>query len=130
MDIMKNESVENGRNLPRKIEKPWGFEVLFAETPRYAGKVLFVRKDCRLSLHYHKVKDEVLYVHDGEVDVEIEREGENKESLTLCAGDCVRIAPLTRHRLAATEDTTLFETSTPDLDDVVRLDDDYGRIDS
>lgn len=130
MDIMKNESAGNVNNLPRKIEKPWGFEVLFAETSRYAGKVLFVRKGCRLSLHYHEVKDEVLYVHDGKVNMEIERYGERKESLTLGAGDCVRIAPLTRHRLAAAEDTTLFETSTPDLDDVVRLDDDYDRIDS
>ena len=127
MDIMKNESTGNGHNLPQKIEKPWGFEILFAATPRYAGKVLFVKKGRRLSFHYHKVKDEVLYVHDGKVQVEIERDGEHKESLTLGAGDCVRIAPLTRHRLAAIEDTTLFEASTPDLDDVVRLDDDYGR---
>ena len=116
-----------GHNLPRKIEKPWGFEILFAETPRYAGKVLFVRKDCRISLQYHKVKDEVLYVHDGKAHVEIERGGEDKESLTLCAGGCVRITPFARHRLAAVEDTTLFEVSTPELDDVVRLDDDYGR---
>lgn len=127
MVIMKNKSTGNGHNLPQKIEKPWGFEILFAATPRYAGKVLFVKKGRRLSLHYHEVKDEVLYVHDGQVRVEIERDGENKESLTLCAGDCVRIAPFTRHRLAAAEDTTLFEASTPDLDDVVRLDDDYGR---
>lgn len=64
---MENEPAGNGNTLPRKIEKPWGFEVLFAATPKYAGKVLFVRKDKRLSLHYHKVKDEVLYVHDGKV---------------------------------------------------------------
>jgi len=130
MGIMKNESAGSGHILPRKIEKPWGFEILFAETPRYAGKVLFVRKGCRLSLQYHKVKDEVLYVHDGKVHAEIERDGENKEVLTLCAGDCVRVAPLTKHRLAAAEDTTLFEASTPELDDVVRLDDDYGRTSS
>ncbi len=127
---MKNESAGNVNNLPRKIEKPWGFEILFAETPKYAGKVLFVRKGRRLSLHYHKVKDEVLYVHDGKVNMEIERDGENKEALTLRAGDCVRITPLTRHRLTAIEDTTLFEASTPELDDVVRLDDDYGRTGS
>jgi mannose-6-phosphate isomerase-like protein (cupin superfamily) len=128
MGIMKNESAGNVNNLPRKIEKPWGFEILFAETPRYAGKVLFVRKDCWLSLQYHKVKDEALYVYEGKVNMEIERDGEHKESLTLGAGDCVRITPLTRHRLTAIEDTTLFEASTPELDDVVRLDDDYGRI--
>jgi len=116
-----------GYNIPRKIEKPWGFEILFAETPRYAGKVLFVRCGKRLSLQYHRIKDEVLYVHDGKARIEIERDREDKESLMLCAGDCVRITPLTRHRLAAVEDTTLFEVSTPELDDVVRLDDDYGR---
>lgn len=81
-------------------------------------------------MQYHKVKDEVLYVHEGEVNMEIEREGEHKESLTLGAGDCVRITSLTRHRLTALEDTTLFEASTPELDDVVRLDDDYGRTSS
>jgi mannose-6-phosphate isomerase-like protein (cupin superfamily) len=75
MGRMKNESAGNGHNLPRKIEKPWGFEVLFAETPRYAGKVLFVRKGCRLSLQYHELKDEVLYVHDGKVNMEIEQDG-------------------------------------------------------
>jgi len=128
MGRMKNKSAGNGHILPRKIKKPWGFEVLFAETSRYAGKVLFVRKNCRLSLQYHKVKDEVLYVHDGKVNMEIERYGEHKESLTLGAGDCVRITPLTRHRLTAIEDAMLFEVSTPELDDVVRLDDDYGRI--
>jgi len=116
-----------GHILPRKIIKPWGFEILFAVTSRYAGKVLFVRKGKRLSLQYHRVKDEVLYVHDGKARIEIERDGEDKESLTLCAGDCVWITPLTMHRLAAVEDTTLFEVSTPELDDVVRLDDDYGR---
>ena len=118
-----------GYNLPRKIEKPWGFEILFAETLRYAGKVLFIRKGKRLSQQYHRVKDEALYVHDGRVHIEIERDGEDKESLALCVGDCVRITPLTRHRLVAVEDTTLFEVSTPELDDVVRLGDDYGRAD-
>jgi len=127
---MEIEPAGNGNTLPRKIEKPWGFEILFAATPRYAGKVLFVRKGKRLSLHYHEAKDEVLYVHDGKVNMEIERYGEHKESLTLGAGDCVRITPLTRHRLTAVEDTTLFEASTPELDDVVRLDDDYGRTGS
>ena len=126
---MKNESARIS-NLPRKIEKPWGFEVLFTETPKYTSKVLFVREGHRLSLLYNKVKDEVLYVHEGKVNMEIERYGEHKESLTLGAGDCVRITPLTRHRLTAIEDTTLFEAPTPELDDVIRLDDDYGRISS
>lgn len=124
---MEKELYGNENNLPRKIEKPWGFEILFAVTPRYAGKVLFVRKDRRLSFHYHKVKDEVLYVYNGKIHVEIERDRGIRGLLTLCTGECVRIDPLTRHRLAAEEDTTLFEVSTPDLDDVVRLEDDYGR---
>jgi len=127
---MKSKTGENGHILPRKIEKPWGFEILFAETPRYAGKVLFVRKGCRLSLQYHKVKDEVLYVHEGKVHMEIEWDGEHKESLTLGAGGCVRVTPRTKHRLTAMEATMLFEASTPELDDVVRLEDDYGRTSS
>ena len=89
--------------------------------------MLFVRCGKRLSLQYHRIKDEVLYEHDGKACIETERGGGDKESLTLCSGDCVRVTPLTKHRLAAVQDTTLFEVSTPELDDVVRLDDDYGR---
>ena len=114
--------------LPRKTEKPWGFELLFAHTPRYVGKLIFVKKGHRLSLQYHKVKDESMYFHEGKALVEIE--GSDGRLVTHIAEPsyCLRIPPMTKHRLAAIEDTTLLEVSTPELEDVVRLEDDYGRV--
>ena len=110
--------------LPRKIEKPWGFELLFALTPKYAGKLIFIRKGHRLSLQYHKEKDESMYIYQGKALIEIE--GQLVSSVAQ-PGYCLRIPPLTKHRLEAIEDTTLFEVSTPELEDTVRLEDDYGR---
>ncbi len=113
--------------LPQKTEKPWGFELLFAHTPKYAGKVIFVRKGQRLSLQYHEQKDESIYIYEGKALVEIEGGDGGMKSTVLQPGQCIRIPPLTRHRLQAIEDTTLFEVSTPELEDVVRVEDDYGR---
>lgn len=115
------------KKLPRKIEKPWGCEILFACTHKYAGKVIFIRKGHRLSLQYHEKKDEVLYMHEGEVLLELEGSDGHMVSTVLQPGQCIRIPPLTRHRFKAIEDTTFFEVSTPELEDVVRLEDDYGR---
>jgi mannose-6-phosphate isomerase len=114
--------------LPRKTEKPWGFELLFALTPQYPGKLIFVRKGHRLSLQYHRTKDETLYLHQGKVLLEIEQGGK-MVSKTFEPGQSQRIPPGTKHRLEAIEDTTFFEVSTTELDDVVRLEDDYGRAD-
>jgi len=114
-------------NLPRKIEKPWGFELLFALTPKYAGKLLFVKKGHRLSLQYHREKDESMYLYEGKALMEIENSDGQRTSLVAEAGYCLRIPPATRHRVEAIEDTMLFEVSTPELDDVVRLEDDYKR---
>lgn len=113
--------------LPRKTEKPWGFELLWAYTPRYAGKLIFVRKGHRLSLQYHKQKDESMYIYQGQARIEIERSDGQLVASVAQPGDCFRIPPLTKHRLEAIEDTTLFEVSTPELEDVERLQDDYGR---
>jgi len=116
----------NGK-LPRKTEKPWGFELLFAHTPKYAGKLIFVKKGHRLSLQYHKEKDESMYIYSGKVLIEIEgNDGQLVQSVAE-PGCCLRIHPQTKHRIEAKEDTTLFEVSTPELEDVERLDDDYGR---
>jgi mannose-6-phosphate isomerase len=112
--------------LPRKTEKPWGYELLFALTPKYAGKLLFVRKGHRLSLQYHQKKDETIYLHQGKVRLEIE-EGGKMVSREFEPGQSVRVPPHTRHRLEAIEDSIFFEVSTTELDDVVRLEDDYGR---
>jgi len=113
--------------LPRKVEKPWGFELLLAHTPKYAGKIIFVREGHRLSLQYHKEKDESWYLYEGKALVEIDGgDGQLVQSLAQ-PGSCFRIPPQTRHRIQAIEDTTLFEVSTPELEDLERLEDDYGR---
>ncbi len=123
--------------LPRRIEKPWGHELIFAHTPMYAGKLIFIRKGHQLSLQYHQQKDESIYVHQGKALLEVypeqsqradEPDAKPTQSIVQL-GDCFRFKPMTRHCLKALEDTTLFEVSTPELEDVVRLEDDYGRID-
>ncbi|MFC1941228.1 cupin [Chloroflexota bacterium] len=114
--------------LPRKIEKPWGFELLFAHTPKYAGKIIFVNKGHRLSLQYHREKDESIYIYEGKARIGIEGSDGQLISSVVQTGHGVRIPPLTKHRLEAIEDTTFFEVSTPELEDVERLEDDYGRV--
>ena len=113
--------------LPQKTEKPWGFELLFARTPKYVGKVIFVKKGHRLSFQYHEKKDETMYIYEGKALLETEGSDGRRVSIQAEPGYCIRIPPLTKHRLEAIEDTTLFEVSTPELEDVVRLQDDYGR---
>jgi len=113
--------------LPRKTEKPWGYEFLFAHTSKYAGKLIFVKKGHRLSLQYHSKKDEAMLIYQGKALMEIEEPDGRRYSLTLEPGQSIHLVPFTKHRLQAVEDTTLFEVSTPELDDVTRLADDYGR---
>ena len=115
------------QGLPRKTEKPWGYELLFALTPHYAGKILFVKRGHRLSLQYHNKKDETLYIQEGKALLEIEDENGNMVKTEASPGITFRLPPLRKHRFQAIEDTTFLEVSTPELDDVVRLDDDYGR---
>lgn len=114
--------------LPRKTEKPWGFELLFAHTLKYAGKVIFIRKGHRISLQYHKKKDESLYLYHGKALMEIEGSDGQLVSSVVDPGHCIRVRPLIKHRLKAIEDTTFFEVSTPELEDIKRLEDDYGRV--
>ncbi len=113
--------------LPRKTEKPWGFELLFAHTGKYAGKLIYVKQGHRLSLQYHKEKDETLYIYEGKALVEVEGKDGQLVRSEVESGYCFRVPPLTKHRLKAIEDTVIFEVSTPELEDVVRMDDDYGR---
>ncbi|MBI4169596.1 MAG: cupin domain-containing protein [Acidobacteria bacterium] len=110
----------------RRIPKPWGEEIVFAHTERYAAKVLNIRRGESLSLQYHERKDETIYVHTGKLKVLLEVDGRTQERV-LEAGDAVRFPPRTRHRMEALTDCALFEVSTPELDDVVRLEDRYGR---
>jgi mannose-6-phosphate isomerase len=116
---------------PQRVEKPWGYELIWAVTDTYCGKVLFVRAGEELSLQFHNVKDESWLVHDGRAELELARAGEAVTAREIVGpGAAFRFEPGTVHRLRAIEDTTVFEVSTPDLDDVVRLEDRYGRDDA
>lgn len=115
------------RERVRRVEKPWGYELIFAHTDKYAGKILSIGKGCRLSLQYHEYKDESIYVHRGEVLVQLEAIDGQRVSTVLRNGECLRIEPFTQHRIQAVRDAILFEVSTPDLEDVRRVEDDYGR---
>jgi mannose-6-phosphate isomerase len=110
----------------RRVPKPWGHELVFAETERYAGKILHIDAGHRLSLQYHERKDETLYVLSGQVYLFVEVEGVMRE-LKLQPGESYRIRPGVRHRLRAEAVCELVEVSSPELSDVVRLEDAYGR---
>ncbi|HKO55450.1 MAG TPA: cupin domain-containing protein [Thermoanaerobaculia bacterium] len=110
----------------RHVPKPWGYELIFAKTDRYVGKILHVNKGESLSLQYHEMKDETLYVVEGELRLTIESDGDRRE-LALRKGEAFHIPPRLIHRMEAVVDTDVAEVSTPELDDVIRLEDRYGR---
>ena len=112
----------------RRVDKPWGWELIWAETDRYVGKVLFVRAGESLSLQFHRVKDEAWFVQSGRARIELGNAGEAvlKEEV-VAAPAYFHFDPGTVHRVTALDDTTILEVSTPELDDVVRLEDRYGR---
>ena len=110
----------------RRVSKPWGHELVFAENDRYAGKILHLDAGHCLSLQYHERKDETLYVLSGEVQLEVGQDGAMKE-MRLKAGEAFRIRPGERHRLRTDAGADIVEVSSPELDDVVRLEDRYGR---
>jgi len=115
----------------RRVDKPWGWELIWAETDRFAGKVLFVRAGESLSLQFHRVKDEAWFVQTGRAKIELGNAGDavlNEE--IVAAPAYFRFEPGTVHRITALEDTTVIEVSTAELDDVVRLEDRYGRAGS
>jgi mannose-6-phosphate isomerase-like protein (cupin superfamily) len=112
---------------PRRVEKPWGWELVWAEAEDYVGKLLFVRAGQALSLQYHEVKDESWLVREGRATLELGEVGGALETIEIEAGDAFRSRPGTVHRVTALEDTLILEVSTPHLDDVVRIEDLYGR---
>jgi mannose-6-phosphate isomerase len=116
--------------LVERVEKPWGHEVVYALTERYCGKVLFIKKGEQLSLQFHRRKDEVIYVHEGRIELEVGEPGRTPDVEVVGPGRAFRFKPGTVHRWRALEDTLVLEVSTPDLDDVVRLEDRYGRADA
>jgi mannose-6-phosphate isomerase len=111
----------------KRVEKPWGHEMIWAVTDRYVGKVLHIKKGEKLSLQYHQKKDETVMVWAGRMKFEHYREGEKPQFKELGPGEAFHVTPGLRHRMIALEDTDVFEVSTTELDDVVRLEDAYGR---
>jgi mannose-6-phosphate isomerase len=112
---------------PRRVDKPWGWELVWAEADDYVGKLLFVRAGEALSLQYHERKDESWLVHEGRARLELGDVGGELEPVEIQAGDAFRFRPGTVHRVTALEDTLVVEVSTAHLDDVIRLEDRYGR---
>lgn len=111
----------------RRVEKPWGWELIWADADDYVGKLLFVAAGQALSLQYHEVKDESWLVREGRATLELGLVGEPLVAVEIEPGDMFRFRPGTVHRVTAIEDTLILEVSTNHLDDVVRLEDRYGR---
>ena len=114
----------------KRVDKPWGYELLYATTELYCGKVIFIRSGEQLSLQFHKKKDETIFVQFGRMELEIGEPGKPVDTEVVGPGRAFRLRPGTVHRMRALEDTTILEVSTPELDDVVRLEDRYGRADT
>lgn len=110
-----------------RVDKPWGHELIWARTDRYVGKLLHIEAGHALSLQYHRRKDETLYLLSGTLQLEVGDDERALETVELQPGASVRMWPGRRHRLTARTTCEVFEVSTPELDDVVRLEDRYGR---
>jgi quercetin dioxygenase-like cupin family protein len=110
------------------VDKPWGYELVWAQTERYVGKVLHIKKGESLSYQYHNVKDETIRLLTGVLEMDLETDGQRCK-LRMLPGESLHIVPLMKHRMIAIEDCDVLEVSTPELDDVVRLEDRYGRAD-
>jgi quercetin dioxygenase-like cupin family protein len=109
------------------VQKPWGYELWFAYTDKYAGKLIILKKGHKSSLQYHKVKHETLYLDSGLLKLTMENENHNLIMHEFHQGEAVVVPPNTKHRMEAIEDSRIIEVSTPELDDVVRVEDAYGR---
>ena len=131
VDSPNYESLDPWAFEPRRVEKPWGWELIWADTSLYVGKILFVRAGHSLSLQFHNEKDESWYFHEGRAEVEIGGPGDPLPATEVVApGAAFHLRPGTVHRVSALEDTLILEVSTTQLDDIVRLEDRYGRVDS
>jgi mannose-6-phosphate isomerase len=114
-------------NEQKMVTKPWGHEVIFAVTKDYVGKVLVIKAGHQLSLQFHKVKEETIFLQSGEMRFVIENDQGKLDEVRLLPGQSYHIQPNRKHRMIAVKDCEVFEVSTPHLDDVVRLEDSYGR---
>lgn len=114
--------------MTRRVDKPWGYELIWSETPFYTGKMIHVDAGCRLSLQYHDTKRESVFVVSGTLLLHL-GQGDQARVLTLQEGESYDIPALEVHRFEAPAegDTSIIEVATPEVDDVVRLEDDYAR---
>ena len=113
--------------IPHRVEKPWGHELIWALTDRYVGKILHIEPGHLLSLQYHEKKDETIHVLKGEIIFRVQ-EGEELVERPMLEGESYHITPHTVHQMEAVVPSDLLEASTPEIDDVVRLEDRYGRV--
>jgi mannose-6-phosphate isomerase len=114
-------------DLPRRVDKPWGHELIWAHTDRYVGKLLVIQTGRRLSLQHHEIKDEWIHVLEGRLRLTLENDDGVDEDRELGPGEGAHVPVGRRHRYEAIETCTLIEVSTPELLDVVRIEDDFGR---
>ena len=113
---------------PKRVEKPWGFELWWGQTDRYVGKLLHVNAGAQLSLQYHVKKDETIHLWAGELRLALdEKDGQGLAEHAMRVGDSYRVKPGVVHRMIALTDCDVLEVSTPEVEDVVRVEDDYGR---
>ena len=123
---MTDTKTPSGRVDIKTVPKPWGHETIWAHTDRYVGKVLHIKAGHALSVQYHDRKDETVHLLTGELVYRVQM-GDALEDMRLKAGESFRITPGTIHQMEAVTDCDVLEVSTPELDDVVRLSDRYGR---
>lgn len=109
-----------------RVTKPWGHELIWARTERYVGKILHVKRGESLSLQYHEKKEETLYLLDGRIRLTLSKDDETRDVI-MEPGSAFHIPPFLIHRMEAMEDSNILEVSTTELEDVVRLEDRYGR---
>ena len=111
-----------------RVEKPWGWELWWAHTERYVGKTLFIKAGEQLSLQYHEQKDETIFIQEGEMLFIVDtQDGQGLREVLMKPGDAFHVRPGTIHRMRAITDVLVLEASTPEVEDVVRLEDSYGR---
>ena len=122
-----NNRTAGGKREPERVDKPWGYELIWAKTDRYVGKILHIEGGQALSYQYHRVKEETIYVLSGTLTLHVADGDAEPRVVELHEGEVFHITPGLRHRFEAKGAVDLLETSTTELDDVVRLEDRYGR---
>lgn len=116
------------KKLPDRVDKPWGYELIWAHTSQYVGKLLHVKAGESLSLQYHEVKDETIFLFSGKMKFWAGPSADELEEVALGDGEAFHLKPGTVHRIEAITECDILEASTPHLDDVVRIQDRYGRV--